>query len=151
MRKPKGMKSFKSMVALVTLCIPSVLAHAALAADFDVLVNSSVTESSMTKEDVKQLLLTNKLTWGDGKKVVIVTLAPDADQADAIAKDVLGMTSLQAKKFYLTKVFNGVLSASPQTGDSGDDVAEAVAKTPGAIAVVPKGTKPGKAKLVQVK
>ena len=46
------------------------------------------------------------------------------------------------------KVFNNVLSGQPPAGDTAQEVVDKVASTPGAIAVVPKGTAAGKAKVL---
>ena len=94
-------------------------------------------------------MLTNSLEL-DKKKVTIIALSPDSAEADALDKEAMGMSAVQAKKYWLTKVFSGVLGSPPAAGDSPDEVAEKVASTPGAIAVVPKGSKPGKAKLLKL-
>lgn len=138
----------RSISFFLVLAFASVAGPAALAAEFDVLVNPSVKEASISKADVKQIFLTNKTTWKDGSKITIVGLSPDAPGTDEAAQEYMNMTGTQAKKFWLTKVFNGVLSAQPPLGDSADEVAEKVGGTAGAIGVVPKGTKPGKAKIL---
>jgi len=119
--------------------------------DFIVVVNSSVKESSLTKADVQQILLTNQTTWKDSKKIVIITLPPGSDQAELISKEFLNMTSIQAKKHWLTKVFGGTIAAVPMNADTPDEVVDLVSKTPGALAVLPKDTKPGKAKILSIK
>ena len=118
-------------------------------ADYDVIVNPSVSQTEITKDQVKQILLANVVEF-DKKKVTLVVLSPDAAEADALDKEAIGMTAVQAKKYWLTKVFNGVFASAPPAVDSPDEVAEKVGNTPGAFAVVPKGTKPGKAKLLKL-
>ena len=120
----------------------------AIAADFLVIANPSIPLTSIAKSDVKQELLANKTTWPDGKKVSIITLSPDAPEEDAISNEYMNMTAAQAKKHWLKKVFSNDLAGQPPAFDTAQEVVEKVATTPGAIAVVPKGTDPGKAKVL---
>ena len=119
-------------------------------ADFDIIANNSIQKNEITLSELKQILLVNTVEF-EKKKVFIIALSPDADNSDSLAKETMGMTAVQAKKHWLTKVFNGAISSSPLTFDSPDEVVEKVSTTQGAIAVVPKGTKPGKAKLLRLK
>lgn len=121
------------------------------AADFDVIANKSVKETALTKVELKQILLANQLNWSDGKPVVIVTLDLGTPEADAVATEFMGMTNIQAKKHYFTKVFGGVLRSPPPAGDSPDDVVALVEKTAGAIAVLPKGSTLGQTKVLNLK
>jgi len=137
--------------ALVLITFPVLQSEGAIAGDFEVIVNSSVKDQSLTKDEIKQIFLTNKLVWSDKSDIKIVAMSPDAPQADDVDKEYMGMTALQAKKFWLTKVFNNVLHGQPPLADTADEVAEKVASTPGAIAAVPKGTKLGSAKVLEEK
>jgi len=119
-------------------------------AEFLVLANPSIPINEITKSELKQILLANKTEF-EKKKVTIIALSPDIPEADAIDQEAMGMSAVQAKKYWLIKVFNGTLETTPITGDSADEVAEKVGETKGSIAVVAKGTKPGKAKIVKLK
>ncbi len=117
---------------------------------FDVIVNPSVKLTSMTKDEVKQILLANKTSWPDGKPISLISLAFDTSEEEKITKEFMAMTGVQAKKHYLTKVFSGILANQPASGETVDEVAELVAKTSGAMAVVPKGSPAGKAKVIPI-
>lgn len=134
----------------IALFLVGAFGRDAFAADFTVLVNPSVGESAISKDELKQVLLTNKTNWKDGKKIVLITLSFGSDEADTVTKEFMGMSSVQAKKHWLTKVFGGSIPAVPQTADSADEAAELVAKTPGAIVVVPGKVSPGKAKALNL-
>ncbi len=120
------------------------------AADYTILVNPGVGESSSSKAQIKQILLANQTTWKDGKKIVIVTLSPDATGADDVATEFMSMSAIQAKKYWLTKVFGGVLASAPASLDSVEEVVDKVASTPGTIAVIPKDSKLGKVKVLSL-
>lgn len=137
------MKNLKNWLPLICF---SMLAQPVFAADFVIIIHPSVGVSSISRTELKQILLANQTTWKDGKKVAIITLSPDATGADDVAQEYMSMTAIQAKKYWLTKVFNGVLPGQPATGDSADEVAEKVASTVGALSILPKGSKTGKAK-----
>ena len=119
-------------------------------ADFDVIINPSAKLAQISKSEIKQILLANTIEL-DKKKIYIIALSPDSPEADALMTEAMGMSAVQAKKHWLTKVFNGVLAIPPPALDTLDEVVERVATTQGAIAIIPKGAKPGKAKLLKVK
>ena len=126
-------------------------ACAAPTQELAVFVNENVKETEVSKSEIKQVLLANKLTWQNGSRVVLVTLAPDANGAEDMSLEFMAMTRVQAKQYWLTKVFGGTLPTAPLVGDSNDEVIALVEKTKGAFAVLPKSTKPGKAKILNIK
>jgi len=132
------------------LILLSAFASISAFADFVAVVNPGVADA-VSKEDAKQIMLTNKTAWADGKKIAIIALSPDSADADSVDKEFMGMTATQAKKHWLTKVFSGILSGQPPALDSPEEVAEKVAATPGAFGIVPKGSKVGKAKVIELK
>lgn len=119
--------------------------------EYDVIVNSSVALNEISRDELKQILLANKTHWPDGKQVTIVYLSEDVSGADEISKSSMGMTSLQTKKHYLTKVFSGTLATAPHSADSIKEALNLVTKTDGAVVLVSKGTKVENAKILKVK
>ena len=132
----------------LVFCLES---QAAIGGGYQIIAHPSVGTAGLSLEEVKQIMLTNQTTWKDGKKVAIVALSPDSSEADGIAGDFMGMTGTQAKKFWLTKVFNGVLPSLPATVDTPEELVEKVASTPGAIAILPKGVPVGRAKVLTIR
>ena len=149
LKLPGNIMRTSQLSSVVVASLFLVTVQAAIAGDFQVIVNASVKDQAITKDEIKQIFMTNQLQWKDKSEVKIVGLSPDAPQADEIAKEYMGMTSLQAKKFWLTKVFNNVLHSQPPLGDTPEEVVEKVASTAGAIGIVPKATKVGAAKVLQ--
>ena len=119
-------------------------------ADFDVISNESLHVSEITKSQLKQILLGRSLEL-DKKKISIITLSPDAPEADKLDLEAMGMSAIQAKKHWLTQVFNGNLSNTPPAADTVDELIQKVVSTTGSIAVIPKGKDPGKAKRLKLK
>ena len=120
-------------------------------AEFDVIVNSNVAVNEISRDELKQILLANKTRWPDGKQVTIIYLSEDVNGADEISQSSMGMTSLQTKKHYLTKVFSGALASAPHSADSIKEALNLVTKTDGAVVLVSKGTKVENAKTLKVK
>ena len=105
----------------------------------------------VTKDELTQMLLVNKAAWDDGKKVVLCNFASGTDDGEEIFKRYMGMSGVQAKKHYLTKVFNGLLPAAPNAAETADEVMECVAKSPGAIGVIPRDAKFTKVKVTPIR
>ncbi len=120
----------------------------ALAEEYQIIAHPGVKQTEISKDKAKQMFLTNELLWNDHSEVKIIGFSPDAPDADGVAKEYMGMTGIQAKKFWLTKVFNNVIHSQPPLGDTADEVVEKVCNMPGAVGVVPKGTKLGNAKVL---
>ncbi len=139
--------SFRVLIVLVSSFF---VFAATMTEDFIVVAHSSVQVSSLGLDEFHQMIFANKKTWPDGSKVVIILLSSSVPGADSLIEKAMKMTALQARKFYLSKVFNGILSASPTLGDSVEEVVELVSKTKGAMAVVPVGTVTGTAKVLQI-
>ena len=119
-------------------------------ADFDVIVNDSIHVNEISKSQVKQIMLANMLEL-DKNKIVFIALSPDMSESDTLDSEAMGMSAIQAKKYWLTKVFNGTIANTPPVADSLEEVIEKVASTPGGLAVIPKGQKTGKTKLLKLK
>ncbi len=141
-----------SVASLIAFNLASV-SDAAAAAEgtdgFSVVANSSVAKTSISRTEMKQIMLANQTKWPGGKNIVIVALSSDAAEGDSVAQAYMSLTSDQAKKYWLTKVFNLVLPGLPLFGDSTEEVIDKVATTPGSVAVIPKGKDIGKTKILQ--
>ena len=148
-KKSKKMKIY-SMQFFSFLFLICLLAVPALAEGYQVIANPNLNAQTISKDEVRQILLTNLTQWS-GTSISIVTLAPGVKGSDEISKEFMGMTSIQAKKHWLIKVFGGVIPSAPLTGETEEEVIATVLKIPGAIAVLPKSVNPGKAKVVEIK
>ncbi len=139
------MKRFRFIV----FCLIFGLASASsFAADFVVVANPKVAEDSVSKSELKHIYMINQTNWKNGEKITIVVLSPEGAGADDLTREYMSMSAIQAKKYWLIKVFNGVLPSLPIVVDTADEAIEKVLATKGAIAIVPKATKVGKAKVL---
>ena len=120
------------------------------AADYVVVVNEKNPITRITKHEIEQILLVNKTNWPSGKSISLINYQYDSDSADTIFKSFIGMTGLQAKKHYLTKVFNGVIQKQPATLETSEEIIEAVGENVNGIGLVEKSSNSSKAKVLTI-
>ncbi len=120
------------------------------AAEYVVVVNEKNPITKITKQEIAQILLVNKTDWPSGKSINLINYQYDTDSADSIFKDFAGMTALQAKKLYLTKVFNGVLQKQPTTLETSEEIMDAVAENVNSIGLIERSSKTSKAKILTI-
>lgn len=112
-----------------------------LASEYVVIVNEKNPISKISKNEISQILLVNKTDWPSGKGISIINYNYDSDAAENLFKNFAGMSALQAKKMYLTKVFNGVIQKKPTTHETTTDIIEAVAENVNAVSLIEKTEK----------
>lgn len=76
------------------------------AAEVVLICNKNVPDSSLDKNDVKNIFLGMKTQWSNGKKIVFVTLG-GSEIHDAFLKEFVGKTSFQFVNFWRKQVFTG--------------------------------------------
>lgn len=128
----------------------SAFATPAAHADFDVIVNESIHANEITRAQVKQIMYMTLFDL-DKKKIVFIALSPDATESTLLDTEAMGISPIQAKKYWLTKLFNGDIANLPPTADSVSELIEKVSATPGAVAIIPKGQKLTKVKALNLK
>ena len=120
------------------------------AADYVVVVNEKNPITKISKQEISQILLANKTDWVSGKSISIVNYSYDSDQAENLFKDFAGMSALQAKKMYLTKVFNGVIQKQPAVFETSAEIIDAVAENLNAVGLIEKTDKVSKVKVLTI-
>ena len=121
------------------------------AANYVVITNLSNPLSSMTKQELSQILLANRVSWNDNeRKITLILFAPNIDEGEEIFNLFMGMTGTQAKKYYLTKVFSGVLPSLPIMSESAEEIIDLVAKKTGSLSIVPDTTSTAKVKVLNI-
>ena len=103
------------------------------AADVKVIANLSVTTSSISAADLKDVFLANK-TAVDGSQIEPV-LAKGGATHEAFLKEYLGKSDSALSTYYRSLVFTGK-GAMPKSLESDAEVAAYVARTKGAIGYV---------------
>ena len=113
-------------------------------AKFEVLVNESVSTSSIDRAALKDILTGKTMFWDGGQAITIIVLA---EQTDAALQEASGMTASQFKTHWQRLTFSG-RGKQPKTVDSADKLGSSVGETKGAIALAPSAlTAPGLKKL----
>lgn len=120
------------------------------AAEYVVAVHEKNPITKITKQEITQILLVNKTDWSAGKPINLINYQYDSDSADSLFKNFAGMTALQAKKLYLTKVFNGVLQKQPATLETSEEIMDAVSENVNSIGLIEKSNKTSKAKILTI-
>jgi len=135
---------FVAVIAVVVLCA----SWQARAPDVKVIANSSVTATSVSAGDVKDVFLLDKDSLG-GSHVEPV-LAKGGPTHEAFLKDYLGKNDGALQAFYRSLVFTGKASMPKSLGTDAEVVAY-VSKTKGAVGYVSGGASTEGVKTLQVK
>lgn len=113
-----------------------------------IIANESVPSSTLSDDEVKAIFLGNKTTWENGQKIVFV-IQDGTETADDFLKAYVKKSASQYSNFWKKQVFTGKGKA-PQSFSSDQELAEFVAKTPGAIGFVAPGANAGNTKTIAV-
>lgn len=124
----------KTMLNFFLLAALILSAGALKAADFVLIANPSVTEASLSKDDVKNILLGTKTRWDSGGNITLAVLT-DGAAHDAVIQTFTARTADQFEKYWKKQVFTGKGSA-PDSFKTDADMIAFVAQTPGAFGYV---------------
>ena len=124
----------KHLRVLITAALLIFGAMNVLAGNVKVIVNSSVSASSISVDDLKGVFLSEKSSLSDGSHVVPV-LSKGGPTHEAFLRQYLGKTSDTLQTYYRSLVFTGKGSMPKMLGSDAEMVSY-VAKTKGAIGYV---------------
>ena len=140
-------------VTLLCLLVALLLVAASPDERYQVIVNSSVPVTSLSKADLSLLFLkkmTSYQKWGNAGKVVPVDLAADSETRIAFTKAVHQKAVTAIKAYWQQQIFSG-RGTPPVEVTSDADMIAMVSKTAGAIGYVTAGASlPGGVKVVRV-
>jgi hypothetical protein len=120
----------------------------ALPADFKVIANSSISSSSISADELKDVFLLTKNSFGGGHAEPV--LEKGGATHEAFVKSYLGKTDTALQTYYRSLVFTGKASM-PKTLAADAEVVAYVAKTKGAIGYVSAGAATEGVKTLEVK
>ncbi len=123
-------------------------ASAASAADVVFITNSSTAADSLTKDDVKNILLGNKTKWDAGGIIKLTVLTAGAAH-ETVIQEYTTRSADQFDKYWKKQVFTGKGSA-PDAFQTDAELLAFVAKTPGAFGYIATGTAPNGVKIVAI-
>jgi ABC-type phosphate transport system substrate-binding protein len=113
----------------------ALVAEAASAQDFKVIVNASNSVSSLTVDAAAQYFLKKKTTWPGGQPVQPVDLTDESAARRAFTKAVLKKDVAAVKSYWQTQIFSG-RAVPPPEKSSDAAVLAYVEANPGAIGYV---------------
>jgi len=116
---------------LAVLALPAVMR--AGDNDLAVVVNKNNSASSLTKSQLRKLVLGEQASWPGGQKVTVVLAGPGSPDRDAILRSVCRMTEEEYNEHVMHANFNGDAVARPRVVNSAAAIRQTVAATPGAI------------------
>jgi hypothetical protein len=122
---------------------------AAQGADLKVIANPSVTLSSVSADELKNVFLVTRTSLSDGTHVEPV-LEKDGPVHESFVKEYLGKTDAALQTYYRSLVFTGKASM-PKTLRADAEVVAYVAKTKGAVGYVSAGASTVGVKILGVK
>jgi len=120
-------------ILLVLMCLASTAAFA----DVVVIANKNVSETSMSKDKVKQIFLGKVVKWQDGSRIRFVTLKGDSHKS--FLKEYIGRSEAQYKTYWKKILFTGK-GSMPKSFATEQEMAQYVANTKGAIGYISKNT-----------
>lgn len=110
------------------------------AADYTVIVNKDVKNSTLTKSELKNIFLGRMSMWEGNVKIKPSYLKDGIEGASAFYDGVVAMPPAKFKKIWVKLIFSGY-GVEPKSTNSLEEIKKYVAATSGAIAVIPV-TKP---------
>jgi len=96
--------------------------------------SKSLPADTISKDEIKNIFLGEKVKWDNGEKITFVLLLTDVHEA--FLKQYLGSTAPQYQNYWKKMIFTGK-AKSPKSFTSPEKVIEYVITTGGSIAYIP--------------
>jgi ABC-type phosphate transport system substrate-binding protein len=131
-------------LALLAFLIPTAYAQEAV-----FVVNPGVTETSITPEDAKAILLGNKARWESSGNIKLIVQTESALN-EKVIRDFTQRTPDQFDKYWKKLLFTGK-AVMPIQAKTDAEVIDFVSKTPGAMGYAAKESVTDKVKVITIK
>jgi ABC-type phosphate transport system substrate-binding protein len=131
-------------LALAFLCA---FASYSGAADIQIIANKGVSESTVSKDQLKRIYLGKMSRWSNGDKVDFCLVKTDI--VEEFTDQYLGYSANNYVKYWKKLVFTGK-GSMPPFYDKAEDVVNFVANTKGAVGFVPAGVNTDSVKILNV-
>ncbi len=118
-----------SLLLTVTL---GIIHPASAFASVQVIVNSSVPQTSVSRTDIRQVFTGHRQFWDDGSKIRVFVLDSSAPQHKTFCREQLKMFPYQLERLWNQITYSGQ-GEPPVRLDSQQELINAVLDTPGAI------------------
>ena len=133
---------------ICVLIITGILSGVAYA-DVVIVCNKSVSETSLTKKELRQIFLGKRVKWSDGTNIRFVTL-DNPDIHNEFLKKYLQKDGSQWNIYWKRMIFTG-RGMPPKQLDSPDMMNEYISNTTGAIGYIDSKDKAIYVKTIEVK
>lgn len=117
------------------LLLVFVMAATASAQNYVLVANESVTETTLSKNDVSHIFLKTKTKWSDGSAITPVDQSARAAVREAFSQEVHGRGVGAIRSHWQQAAFSGAGTAPIERGNDSDVVAF-VKSNPGAVGYV---------------
>jgi ABC-type phosphate transport system substrate-binding protein len=124
------------LISIVTLGLG--LTAEAADSSFQVIANTSVSGTAVTREVVAGIFLKKVQRWGDGQAIDAIDQTATSEVREAFSETVLGMPVAGVRVYWMDKMGKGLWP--PRTKETDADVVAYVASHPGGIGYVAAGT-----------
>ena len=118
------------------------------AEDIILIANESVSLTILTREEIKNIFLSESLTYEDGQEIVIV-VNKSPDIFDMFTRKYLQRNWKQFTRYYRNKLFSGS-GTIPRGFKSEKQVVSYVSKTKGAISYISTPTPTANVKVIEI-
>lgn len=126
---------FRPLLVAALACVATAVATAA---DWVLVAHPDSAPASLSKEDVKNILLGNKTKWDAGGLIKLAVLT-EGPVHDAVIQNFAARTADQFDKYWKKQVFTGK-GVAPEAFKTDAELVAYVAKTPGAFGYVATGS-----------
>ncbi|MFA6008556.1 MAG: hypothetical protein WC799_01135 [Desulfobacteraceae bacterium] len=133
---------------IICVCMLMLTAIAAQA-ELMVIANKSVTQSTLTSQDIKDIFLGNKQYWNDKSKISVAALS-EGDTAKSFFKTYLGMSPKKYGSMWDEKLYTGG-KLSPRLFKNPKQLIDFITQTSGAIGFIDSSSPAKEVIVVDVK
>ncbi len=112
------------------------LAAPAAAQDVAVVVSAGIRDEGLTLGDLREIYLGNRQYWQPGLRVVPLVWGPQEREQQVLLERVYRMSEDRYRQHWIAKIFRDEATSKPIEILSAPMLAQALARLPGAIALV---------------
>ncbi|MBN2105246.1 hypothetical protein JW835_14510 [bacterium] len=124
------------------------LAVQILAGEYQIVVNASFENQTITEKMLKNIFLGKQTKWGNGQRVLPVMLQ-EGEARNAFIKNIIKKTPIAFKNYWNTALFTG-RGVPPVAFENEEDLIHYIQKNPGAIGFISEETSAENVKVLQI-
>ncbi len=114
-----------------------------------IITNKNVSETTISKDDVKSIFIGEKTDWSNGEKITFVTL-DEGKTHELFLGNYVKRTPAQYSRFWKKQIFTGK-GRKPKSFKTEEGVVDFVAETDGAIGYISTESASNKVKVMTIK